>query len=61
MDLGLWILRITSIFRQGPSRRLLHAIIGVSVVASICVFVESMGWWPEWLAVERGPRIPLMR
>lgn len=61
MDLGQFILRMTQIVRQRPSSQWLYAVAGVAVVIAICVIVEGMGWWPDWLRIERGPRIPMLR
>jgi TM2 domain-containing membrane protein YozV len=58
MDLGLFILRLTRLFRQRPSKQWLYALLGVAVVVAVCVAVEAMGWWPaEWMVAPRF-RVP---
>lgn len=56
MDLSGVLVRLALWARRRPSRRHVQVMIAVIVLAAVCVLVESVFGWPDWLTVERLPR-----
>ena len=51
------LIRLAQWLRQPPSRQTLW-IMGIAVAASLLIFgVERLFGWPDWLTVDRGPRV----
>jgi preprotein translocase subunit SecE len=51
------LIRLVKWLRHPPSRQTVW-IMGIAIVASLLIFgFEQLFGWPDWLTVDRGPRV----
>ncbi len=53
-----WLLRMARWARNPPSPRRVMLVAVVIGICLILVGLEKLGFWPEWLSVTSGKRLP---
>jgi uncharacterized membrane protein len=54
------LLRMAMWVRNPPSRQQVYVMAAVVAFAAVIVTIEWLGYWPDWMRVERLPRSPSM-
>ncbi|MBD8665306.1 hypothetical protein IFT59_18865 [Rhizobium sp. CFBP 8752] len=52
------LIRMSLWIRHPPSRQQIYIMAIVVVLAAIVVGIEWLGYWPDWMRVDKLPRSP---
>lgn len=53
-----WLLRMARWARHPPSPGRVKLVLGVILACLVIVGIEWLWGWPEWLTVNKAPRLP---
>ena len=53
----IWFIRMSKWARNPPSKRMVKLVFGILAVAIAIFLIERYIGWPDWLSLERTPRL----